>query len=164
MLDSTSFFRVIKTGLTNFVRNLWLSAAATMVMTITLVIFSTLFLLFVFTSFFDRGEDYEPYKDQIRIADSQIAFGDTKSGATVAVVGTITNASRVSWRDIQFHVDFLNAAGKRADVGEREDYNFRLPPRETSSFKVSFRREFPETNHVTPVVRVVGAKDLRARW
>ena len=98
------------------------------------------------------------------VADSQIAFGDTKSGATVAVVGTITNASRVSWRDIQFHVDFLNAAGKRADVGEREDYNFRLPPRETSSFKVSFRREFPETNHVTPVVRVVGAKDLRARW
>jgi len=51
MLDSISFFRVIKTGLTNFVRNLWLSMAATMVMTITLVIFSTLFLLFVLTSY-----------------------------------------------------------------------------------------------------------------
>lgn len=51
MLDSVSFFRVIKTGLTNFVRNIWLSAAATMVMTITLVIFSTLFLLFVLTNY-----------------------------------------------------------------------------------------------------------------
>jgi len=51
MLDSISFFRVIKTGLTNFVRNLWLSMAATMVMTITLVIFSTLFLLFVVTNY-----------------------------------------------------------------------------------------------------------------
>jgi len=51
MLDSISFLRIIKTGITNFVRNLWLSMAATMVMTITLVIFSTLFLLFVLTSY-----------------------------------------------------------------------------------------------------------------
>ncbi len=51
MLDSISFFRVIKTGLTNFVRNLWLSMAATMVMSITLVIFGTLFLLFVLTNY-----------------------------------------------------------------------------------------------------------------
>ena len=51
MLDSISFFRVIKSGLTNFIRNPWLSTAATMVMTITLVIFSTLFLLFSLTSY-----------------------------------------------------------------------------------------------------------------
>ncbi len=51
MLDSISFFRVIKTGFVNFWRNLWLSMAATMVMTITLVIFSTLFLLFVLTNY-----------------------------------------------------------------------------------------------------------------
>jgi len=51
MFDSISFLRVIKTGFVNFWRNLWLSAAATMVMTITLVIFSILFLLFVFTNY-----------------------------------------------------------------------------------------------------------------
>lgn len=51
MLDSISFLRVIKTGFTNFGRNLWLSLAATMVMTITLVIFSTLFLLFMLTRY-----------------------------------------------------------------------------------------------------------------
>ena len=121
-------------------------------------------MLFVFASIFDTGENYETYKDQIHITDKQIVFGDTKSAATVAVIGTITNASRVSWKEIQFHVDFLDAAGKRADVGERDDFNFRLPAGETSSFKVSFRREFPETNYVTPVVRIVGAKDVRARW
>src|SRR5438270_9755108 len=121
-------------------------------------------LLFGFASIFDRGEDYETYKDQIHITDSRIAFGDTKSGETVAVIGTITNASRVSWKEIQFHVDFLDAAGKRVDVGEREDYYFRLSAGESSSFKVSFRREFPETNYVKPVVRIVGAEDIRARW
>lgn len=51
MLDSISFFRIIKTGFVNFWRNLWLSATATMVMSITLVIFSILFLLFAITNY-----------------------------------------------------------------------------------------------------------------
>ena len=113
---------------------------------------------------FSRGENYESYKDQISVADSQIAFGDTKSGATIAVIGTITNHSEVSWKEVQFHVEFVNAAGKRVDVGEREEYSFELPARQTTSFKVSFRREFPETNYARAQVRVVGAKDARARW
>lgn len=121
-------------------------------------------MLIVFATIFDTGENYETYKDQIEVSDSQIAFGDAKSGATVAVIGTIKNRSRVSWKEIQFHVEFLDAAGKRADVGEREDHSFRLLAGETSTFKVSFRREFPETNYVKPVVRVMGAKDVKARW
>lgn len=51
MFESVSFLRIIKTGVINFWRNLWLSAAATMVMTITLVIFSILFLLFGLTNY-----------------------------------------------------------------------------------------------------------------
>ena len=121
-------------------------------------------MLLVLASIFDQGENYEAYKDQIVISDSRIAFGDTKSGATVTVIGTIKNTSQVSWKEIQFHVDFLDEAGKQADVGERENSGYRLPAGEESSFKVSFYREFPEANYVKPVVRVVGAKDVRARW
>jgi|SRR2546426_10019851 len=121
-------------------------------------------MLIIFGTVFDAGANYENYKDQIVITDSQLVFGDMKSGATVAVIGTIKNVSPVSWKEIQFHVDFLDAAGKRIDVGEREDYSFRLPANGTSSFKVSFRREFPETNYVKQSVRVVAAKDARARW
>ncbi|PIR96144.1 MAG: hypothetical protein COT92_02710 [Candidatus Doudnabacteria bacterium CG10_big_fil_rev_8_21_14_0_10_42_18] len=51
MLDSISFFRIIKTGFVNFWRNWLLSSAATMVMTITLVIFAVLFLLFALTNY-----------------------------------------------------------------------------------------------------------------
>lgn len=115
-------------------------------------------------SIFDQGKNFEAYKHQIVISDSQIALGDTKSGATVAVIGTIKNTSQVAWKDIQFHVDFLDADGKRSDVGGKEDSSFRLPAGESCSFKVSFRREFPETNYVKAVVCVVGAKDARARW
>ena len=112
----------------------------------------------------DTGKNYDSYKDQIVISDSQIAFGHTDSGSTVAVIGIIENTSQVSWKEIQFHVDFLDAEGKRVDVGESRDFGFRLPAGETSSFKVSFRREFPETNYVRPVVRIVAARDARARW
>ncbi len=51
MLDSISIFRVFKSGLMNFVRNPWLSVGAGMVMTITLVIFSLLFMLFTVTNY-----------------------------------------------------------------------------------------------------------------
>lgn len=51
MFDSISLLRVIKTGFTNFWRNLWLSATATMVMTITLVIFAIMFLMFGLTNY-----------------------------------------------------------------------------------------------------------------
>src|SRR3989344_4464922 len=46
MLDTTSFIRITKTGFSNFTRNWLLSAAAVLVMTITLIIFAVLALLF----------------------------------------------------------------------------------------------------------------------
>lgn len=51
MFDTLSFFRIVKAGFVNYWRNIWLSAAATMVMTITLVIFCILALLFGVTKY-----------------------------------------------------------------------------------------------------------------
>jgi hypothetical protein len=118
----------------------------------------------VFTSMMDRGQDFETYRDQIAVTTNQIVFGDRKSGATVDVIGTIQNTSPVPWKDVYFHADFFDAAGKPADVGAVENYEYYLPASETASFKVSFAREFPETNYVKAVVRVVSAKDARSRW
>lgn len=63
MFDSVSFFRVIKTGFVNFWRNLWLSAAATMVVVITLVIFCVLALLFGVTKY-----SVEAIKDRVDVS------------------------------------------------------------------------------------------------
>ncbi len=49
-MNFISFFRIIKMGLTNFRRNLWLASASTLIMTITLIILSVLSLLFVITN------------------------------------------------------------------------------------------------------------------
>ena len=112
----------------------------------------------------DRGESYEDYKDQIVITESQAAFGESRSGATAGVIGTIKNNSAVPWKDIQFQVEFFDASGKRVDVAQKEQHAFHLPPHGTLSFKVSFGREYPETNYVKHSVRVATAKDARARW
>lgn len=117
-----------------------------------------------FAKMFDQGEDFQGYVSQIQITESSLAFGETKSGVTIAVMGTITNTSPVPWKEVQFHVDFFDADGKRVDVGQKEEYSFYLPAQDTTSFKVSFRREFPETNYVKHNVRVLAAKDARTRW
>jgi len=121
------------------------------------------FLVF-FSSMFDRGEDYQNYKGQIAILDSQIVFGDTRSGATVGVIGTVKNNSTIPWKEIRFHIDFFDAAGKRVDVKQEEPYGYYLPAHDSLSFKVSFRREFPQPSYVRQEARVVSAKDGRARW
>ena len=121
-------------------------------------------MLVVVTSMMDNGKNFETYRDQITVTTNQIVFGDRKSGATVDVIGTIKNMSPVPWKDVYFHADFFDAAGKPADVGAVENYEYYLPASETASFKVSFAREFPETNYVKAVVRVVSAKDARSRW
>ncbi len=68
------------------------------------------------------------------------------------------------WKDAVLQVDFFDAAGKRIDVGQARQSGLLLPAGETNSFKASFRREFPETNYVKHVVRVVSAKENRAEW
>jgi hypothetical protein len=118
----------------------------------------------LFAKLFDRGEDYEEYKDQIVIAESNPTFGDSKNGRTVGVIGTIKNNSPIPWKDIRFHVEFFDADGRRIDAAQKEQYEFYLPPRESLSFKVSFAREYPETNYVKHSVRVVAAKDARVKW
>ncbi|MBX4204601.1 MAG: ABC transporter permease [Candidatus Doudnabacteria bacterium] len=49
-MNSTVFKRLVKSGVTNFFRNIWLSIAATSVMTITLFIISTIIVLYTLTS------------------------------------------------------------------------------------------------------------------
>lgn len=113
---------------------------------------------------FRRDDEFENYKDQIRVTESRIAFGENTSGKTVAVIGMVENTSPVPWESVSFHVDFLDPAGKRADVGQKTCSSFRIAAGATSSFKVSFARDFPESNYAKLDVRIVDAKDARSRF
>ena len=64
-------------------------------------------MLIGFSAMLDLGENFQVYKDEIVVTDCRIAFGETKSDDTVAVIGTIKNMSKVPWEDVNFHADFL---------------------------------------------------------
>jgi hypothetical protein len=131
---------------------------------VSLTALPMLIVFVLFARLFDAGEDYERYRDQIEVTDTELAFGLSGTNATVAVIGKIKNLSPVAWKDISLHATFFDAAAKTIDVGQRHEYSYYLPPNDVLPFKVSFRREFPESNYVNHAVRVIGAKDARARF
>lgn len=121
-------------------------------------------ILVMLVRFFAPGENFEDHKAKVVISEAQLAFGETKSGKTVDVIGMITNGSSFSWKEPELHVDFLNASGKRVDVGHKANYFTHLQANGSSSFKLSFPMEFPETNYAKPVVTVVTARDASSRF
>lgn len=121
-------------------------------------------LMIVFSTIFDPGENYEQYQDQIQVSNSRIEFGQVQSGPTVVVFADIQNKSSVPWKNLEFHLEFSDSTGHLADVGQKEMYSFHVPPGETYPVKLSFRREFPESAYSAVKIRVLTAKDSRARF
>lgn len=66
---------------------------------------------------FGQGEQFGLYKAQVSVTESHLAFGESRSNATIAVLGEVRNASPVVWKDAVLQVDFFDAAGKRIEVG-----------------------------------------------
>src|SRR5687768_18087532 len=130
---------------------------------IALIVFVTL-LATVEAALFDRGEEFQNFAGQVKVTDSKIVFGDRKEGPVVAVLGTMKNDSEIPWNEVRFQVDFKDAEGKVIDTAQKHEYSFYIPAKESLAVKLSFRREFPETNYATHSVRVVSAKDARSRW
>jgi hypothetical protein len=129
-----------------------------------IVIIPMAIALIVFANIFDRGEEFAPYSGQIIVTNTHIAFGETKNGPTIAVLGEIRNNSPIPWKDINLHAHFKDAAGRTIDAASEDKYSLIVPAHSTSEFKLSFRREFPETNYAQHTVRVLSAKDSRSRW
>jgi hypothetical protein len=121
-------------------------------------------IMFAFDRLFDRGEEFTTYTNQITVTNTHIAFGETKNGATIAVLGEIRNNSPVPWKEINLHAHFTDTSDRTIDVATEDKYSFHLPAHSTSQFKLSFRREFPETNYAQHTIRVLSAKDSRSPW
>jgi hypothetical protein len=112
---------------------------------------------------FRGGEEFRRYVDRIVITDSKIEFGYDDCSAIVAVLGHIKNATDVDWTDVRFAVDCRDAQGNLMDTGQDKQYSFEIPANEEIAFKVSFRREFPQESYSVHSIRILSAKDKRAR-
>jgi hypothetical protein len=131
---------------------------------IVIVLIFYVLMAYLVSKIFDKGEDFTPYRNQITISDSELKFGEKKSGETVAVIGTMSNKSSVPWKDVQIEVRFYDSNGKMIDSKQDKDYSFEVPANGNAAFKVSTLREFPKEQYVKCDVAIISARDARARW
>jgi hypothetical protein len=130
---------------------------------IPLLIFAAV-MIFCLQPMFDQGRDFQSYRDQIEVTQSEIKFGQDNCGPTVVVLGTVQNHSDVTWKDVQFAVEFFDKDKKLADADQTNKYFSVFPANDQCAFTVSFRRQFPQEQYVTGKARVVSARDARARF
>jgi hypothetical protein len=121
-----------------------------------------LILGLMFRGVFDRGKDFQSYRDQIAVSETRIEFGEDRHGPTVAVLGRLENRSNREWQEIHFTAEFYDAAGRMIDAGEVCKYALHIPAHSTVGYKLSFQQEFPSESYASCKVRVVYAKDAGA--
>jgi hypothetical protein len=104
----------------------------------------------------------EAFRDQLLITEANIIFGKNVAGDTVAVLGKLKNTGDIPWNNVILQVDFHDSEGRVTDVGQRTLSNVWFVGKKTTSFKVSFERDFPETKYANVAIRIVDAQDARS--
>jgi len=117
---------------------------------------------------FGRGEPFEPYRSQVMVVESELAFGERvgPNGVKVPIVeiiGTIRNDSSIPWQDVRFGVEFFDEEGTRIDASSHglSQHTFVLAPHETVPFKLPFDRHADRvyaSHHIT----ITHARDVRS--
>jgi RNA polymerase subunit RPABC4/transcription elongation factor Spt4 len=116
----------------------------------------------VMNKMFDRGRGFAPYRSQISLLDTEMVFGDGQCGPIIAIMGRIKNDSDVVWRDVQYEVEFHDAAGKMVDTVQGGQYSSVVQAHQIHPFKFSSEREFPKESYVSFQIRVLTARDAKA--
>lgn len=129
-----------------------------------LVVFLVIFPRMIHNNIFHEGEKFRLHAGEITIQQSELKFGELESGPTVVVLGTVRNSGEFSWKEVYYDVQLFDGDNNLIDATQKGKYSFVIPANGSSSFKVSFPREFPEEHYVSHKVRVVSARDARARF
>ena len=110
---------------------------------------------------FDQGKDFEEFRSQVHISHSELQFGDLHNAPTVAVIGTLKNDSKISWKDLTLEVKYFDKTHKLIDTKQSRDYFLMLRSKDSCAFKVSQPREFNSEDYASYEIQIVGAHDSR---
>ncbi len=139
----------------------------------TLWILSFVVALACFGIFYDNAfgpkEPFAAYRDEIAIVSSQFSRRISVSGCDsnvnvyVTVVGTLTNRSNITWKDVGVEAQFLDKSGKQFDAITVNADGYRgttVLPHGEAAFKIEGRAAQPESDYGTCKVIVRWAKDV----
>lgn len=119
-----------------------------------------------FKSTFSDGEPFSQHAALLSIKETQMVFGVNEcehKSPTVAILGKIRNESNFAWKDIKLEAQFFDKEGKMIDTTQRETLST-VPANGECTFKLSFKREFPQENYARFKIRIISAKDERKRF
>jgi hypothetical protein len=117
---------------------------------------------YFFSRVFNRGEDFNSHRSQVRVEQSEMRIGNLGAGPTIAVVGTIRNDSPVTWKDVSVEARFFDKSHKLIDTKQSPYGLYDLPANDSCPFKISLPREFPATDYDSCQVRILSAQDASA--
>lgn len=116
---------------------------------------------------FSEGESFANYRDAVSVVEPKMVFGVSgceHRSPTVVILGRIQNDSLVPWEDIKLEATFFDKDGTLIDTTQQELNHFMVATKANGTFKLSFQREFPETQYDSVKVRIISAKDERKRF
>ena len=116
---------------------------------------------------FGPKEDFATYRDDIAVLSSQ--FTTLASGSTtyVTVLGTLTNRSKVGWKDVAVEAQLFDKSGRLIDtiVAKTQDYNGTvILPYGQATFKVEGKASRPVSDYNSCKAYVHWAKDVDSAW
>jgi hypothetical protein len=118
---------------------------------------------------FGPKEQFAVYRNEITVVSSQPSHRISTSGCDsnvnvyVTVVGTLTNHSNVSWKDVGVEAQFFDKAGKLFDaitVNADEYRSVTILPHGEAAFKIEGKAARPGSDYDAYKVIVRWAKDV----
>lgn len=120
------------------------------------------FMIFLGT-IFSPGRNFEEYKDQLTITESEMHFSQTTNGNFISTIGQIKNNSPYAWKDLQIEVQYFNNNGHMIDTRTEERYSEIISAGSIEAFRIRGPADKPEAAYSTQKIFVRSAKDSR-KW
>ncbi len=112
---------------------------------------------------FGPGRDFEPFRGQILVENSNVHFGQGTNGNFISAIGTLRNASPYAWKEIQLEAQYYDSNGRLVDTRSESRFGDTLLPGTTNAFRIRGPADKPESAYVSHKVFVRSAKDAR-KW
>ena len=114
---------------------------------------------------FGPNDKFANYRDEISVVNSEQSWRIGGSNLLVTVVGTLTNHSNISWKDVGVEARFLDKSGKLIDaitVNADDFHGVTILPHGEAAFKIEGRAARPQSDYANCKVSVRWAKETRA--
>src|SRR6185503_14045664 len=107
------------------------------------------------------GRDFQLFRDQIVVIDSNLSFSPFTNALYVTLVGTISNMSAYSWKEVELEAQYFDSSGKLIDTRSDLDFRATILPHGTRAFRIRAMAAQPESAYSEHKVFVRAAKDAR---